>query len=144
MQLFLHQCVMPVPSLVYVATLSSNTLFEALSNPAPAASFATIGDDTLRALTNLSRLFTTAIPPTVAPVPAATFPTLLVAPSLRVLASPSLSPVATSPALSPRVVPVSTPPIPHLVAPENNDPVPRRYYPLRSESLFVLSERGLH
>ena len=65
---------------------------------------------------------------TVAPVPATTDPKLLVAPYLRVLASPTLATVVTSPSLSPRVVPVSTLPLLHIIASEDKNPVPRRRY----------------
>ena len=100
-------------------------------NLIPEAPFYTVGDGTLRALTDLLRLFTTNITPTVAPVPATTTPTLLVAPSPRVLASPSHDTVLTSPALSTRVVPVSTQPLPHIVDPEDDDTVPCPAIPAR-------------
>ena len=70
---------------------------------------------------------------TVAPVLSNTSPTLLVAPYTRVLASP---------ALSPRMVPISKPPLTHRIAPENDDPIPRRRYPLRLRPRISLSERG--
>ena len=81
---------------------------------------------------------------TVAPVPATTDPKLLVAPYLRVLASPTLATVVTSPSLSPRVVPVYTPPLPHLISTEEDDPIPRHHYPLRSLPWFSLSESDPH
>ena len=88
---------MPTPSSVDVATLAAKTLADALPNRAPAAPFYTVGDDTIRALTDLLHLFTTPITPTVSPVPATTSPTLLGAPSPRVISSPVLAPVVTSP-----------------------------------------------
>ena len=88
---------MPAPSLVDVATLVVKTLTDALSNPSPASPFATVGYATLLALTDLLHLFTTPITPTVSPVPATTSPTLLGAPSPRVISSPVLAPVVTSP-----------------------------------------------
>ena len=127
-----------------VATLTANTLANALSNLEPAATFATVRDETLRALTDLLRLFTTSITPAVALLSAATAPTLLVAPSLRVLASPALAPVVTSPALYSSVVLNSTPPLPHLISPEDDNPVPLRRYPLHSRPRPALSGHGPH
>ena len=135
---------MPAPSLLDVATLAVKTLANALPNTSPDAFFSTIGDDTLRYLNNLVRLFTAAITTTVSPVPDNTAPTLLAAPSPRVISSLSLAPVVTSHPLSPRVVPVYTPPLRHLIAPEDNTPVPRRCYPLCSRPRLALSEHGPH
>ena len=135
---------MPVPSLVDVATRSAKTLVNKMYNLDPAAPFATVGDDTLRDLTDLSRIFTTAITPTVAPVPAATDPTLLVAPSQRVTDSPSPATSVTSSALSPRVMPNYTPPLPHLIAPDNDKPVPLCRYTLQLRPQRSLSECGPH
>ena len=73
-----------------VTTLDTNTLAGVLSNTEPTSPFYKVGYDTLRALADLLRLFTTAITTTVAPVPAATAHTLLVAPSPRVISSPAL------------------------------------------------------
>ena len=116
---------MPTPSSVDVATLAAKTLADALPNRSPAAPFYTVGDDTIRALTDLLHLFTTAITPTVAPIPANTSPTFLIAPYPRAIASPALAPVVTSPDLSLRAVPVSTPPLSHLIPPDDDEPVPR-------------------
>ena len=113
-------------------------------NLIPEAPFYTVGDGTLRALTDLLRLFTTAINPAISPVPATTAPTLLVVPSPRVPASLSLAPVIMSPSLYPRVFPVSTPPLPHLIAPDDDDPVTCCRYLLRSRPWISLSEHGLH
>ena len=135
---------MSAPSSTDVSTLAANTLAYAFSNTYPAAPFTTVGDDTLHALTHLLRLFTTSITPTVAPIPAATATTLLVVPSTRVLVIQALPPVVTPPALSPRVVPVSTPPLPHIISPEGDDPVTCRRYPLCSRPRIALSERGPH
>ena len=60
------------------------------------------------------------------------------------LTSPALAPVVSPPALSLRVVPVYTPPLPHLIAPEDNEPVTHRRYPLRLIPWLALSERGPH
>ena len=143
-QLFPHQCVMPAPFSLDVSTLSSKNLANALLNMAPASSFVTVGNETLRALTNLSHIFTTAITPTVASVPATSAPTLLVVTYPKVPASPTLTPFVIASALSLRVVPVSTPPLPHIIDPEDYDPVPRRRYPLRSHCWLSLYERGPH
>ena len=75
----------------------------------------------LYALTNLLRIFTTNITPTVAPVPADTTPTLLVLLSTRVIASLVLATMVTSTDFSLMVVPDYTPPLPHLIAPYEDD-----------------------
>ena len=89
-------------------------------------------------------IFTTAITPTVAPVPATNAPTLLVAPSLRVLASLALASAFNYPDLSMRVVPNSTPPLPHIINPEDDGPVLLCRFPLRSRPWIALSERSPH
>jgi hypothetical protein len=124
-EFFPHDCAVPKTSSADAAVQAARDLIDALANPSPAAPFATLGQEQLRAIRTLADIFTSTVnnqpfqsPPRVAPTPA---------PPPRVALRP----------LAPPRVPISTPrpgiapPVPHLIQPDPDDPV-RHQYPLRS------------
>jgi hypothetical protein len=129
-EFFPHNCPMPKTSSADAATQAARDLISALQNPAPAAPFATLGNEQLHAIRKLADIFQVA---TESPTTAAPNPVSL--PRVPTATNPVASPRVTTTPVAPPRVPVTATPIPqhgpHLIQPEPDDPVLHRY-PLRS------------